>query len=118
MADERSHLTITKSDGVHVVGFADRKILEELSIREIQDEISRLVEGASKPRVLLCFKNVDHLSSAALSMLIMLNKKIADQSGLLKLSDISPQIFEVFKITRLNKLFDIHPTAEQALGSF
>jgi len=51
-------------------------------------------------------------------MLIMLNKKIADQSGSLKLSDISPQIFEVFKITRLNKLFDIHPTAEQALGSF
>jgi anti-anti-sigma regulatory factor len=36
----------------------------------------------------------------------------------LKLSDINPQIFEVFKITRLDRIFEIHPTAAEALASF
>lgn len=118
MAESRSHLHVTESNGVKVVGFADRKILEELSIREIEEEIGQLIDNRPGGNLLLSFRNVDHLSSAALGMLITLNKKMSDQGGKLKLSDISPQIFEVFKITRLNKLFDIHPTAEQALQSY
>ena len=118
MADKQSHLTISENGEVRVVEFADRKILEELSISEIGDELSRLVDGVSNIKLLLNFANVEHLSSAALGMLITLNKKVGEASGTLKLSDISPQIYEVFKITRLNKLFDICDTAENAVASF
>jgi hypothetical protein len=31
---------------------------------------------------------------------------------------LDPQIYEVFVITKLNKLFQIHDTAQQALASF
>ena len=51
-------------------------------------------------------------------MLITLNKKIKEHNGELKLSDINRQIFEVFKITRLNRVFDIHETSQQALTGF
>ena len=51
-------------------------------------------------------------------MLINLEKEIAKSKGQLILSDINPQIFEVFKITRLNKMFDIHDTAPQAMKHF
>ena len=51
-------------------------------------------------------------------MLITLNKLIEGTSGNLKLSEITPQIYEVFKITRLNKLFDIYDTRDEALKSF
>ena len=118
MSDEIAHLSVTKSEDVNIVEFADRKILEELSISEIGDELFKLVEGASGVKILLSFKNVEHLSSAALGMLITLNKRVTEQGGSLKLSDITPQIYEVFKITRLNKLFEIYDTAEQALGCF
>lgn len=119
MADEaQPHLSVRKKGVVSVVEFADRKILDELSITEIGDELARLADEQTNPKILLSFKNVEHLSSAALGMLIKLNKEMASKSGKLKLSDIAPQIFEVFKITRLNKLFDIHDTAEKALGSF
>lgn len=118
MAESKSHLTVKQADGVHIVGFADRKILEELSIREIEDEILTILDGQSGVNLLLCFKNVEHLSSAALNMLLTLHKKVTDQSGKMKLSDIAPNIFEVFRITRLNKILEIHPTTEQALGSF
>lgn len=118
MAGERSHLKITDSGGAKVVEFADRKILDELSIAQIRDELSKLVSETSGIKLLLSFKNVEHLSSAALGVLITLNKHVSEQKGKLKLSDISPQIYEVFKITRLNKLFDIQDTAEQALAGF
>ena len=118
MTEEQPHLTVTKSDGVCVVEFADRKILDELAISEIQDELSKLVEGVKNVRLLLSFKNVEHLSSAALGTLIALNKQVAEQKGQLKLSDITPPIYEVFKITRLNKLFSIYGTAREALASF
>ena len=119
MADDaQPHLSVRKKGSVSVVEFADRKILDELSITEIGDELTKLAEDHTNPKILLSFKNVEHLSSAALGMLIKLNKEVAAKAGSLKLSDITPQIFEVFKITRLNKLFDIHDSAEKALAEF
>jgi anti-sigma B factor antagonist len=118
MTQSRSHLKVRKANGVSLVEFADRKILEEISISEIQQELLNLVSTCPAIKLLLCFKNVEHLSSAALGMLITLNRKIEEQSGILRLSDITPQIYEVFKITRLNKLFQIHETSELAMSSF
>jgi len=118
MEQPSSHLKIRRADGVSVVEFADRKILEELSIQEIGEELQQVVESEPSIKLLLNFKNVDHLSSAALGMLITLNKKVKEQNGTLKLSDINRQIFEVFKITRLNRVFEIHETAEEALARF
>jgi anti-sigma B factor antagonist len=118
MPEENMHLKITKRDGVHVVEFLDRKILDEICIREIEEELAALVDSQPGIKLLLSFANVDHLSSAALGALITLNKQVARGEGRLKLSEISSQIYEVFKITRLNKIFDIHGTAEEALQSF
>jgi anti-sigma B factor antagonist len=118
MTQQRSHLTVTKRDGVSVVEFADRRILDDLCISEIRSELSKLVKDSDKIKLLLSFRNVEHLSSAALGVLITLNKQVSEQKGKLMLSDITPQIYEVFKITRLNKLFDIHDTAARAMRSF
>lgn len=113
-----SHLRIKRSDHVVVVEFVDRKILEEMMIQEIGDEVNRLVESEPRIRLLLDFNSVDHLSSAALGMLITLNNKVKEQNGMLRLANINKQIFEVFKITRLNKLFQIYPTSAEALTDF
>lgn len=118
MADKRSHLSVTTVGEVKIVAFSDQKILDELCIAEIQKELTQIVKANPKIKLLLSFNNVDHLSSAALGVLITLNKQVKEREGTLKLSDISPPIYEVFKITRLNKLFDIHDTAEQALSRY
>ncbi|MFQ5590303.1 MAG: STAS domain-containing protein [Phycisphaerae bacterium] len=118
MAEEQSHLTITESAGVKIVEFADRQILDEIAITEIGNELYSLVDGTPGVKILACFRNVEHLSSAAIGVLITLKKKVAEQKGALKLSDITPQIYEVFRITRLNKHFEIYDTAGQALASF
>lgn len=118
MAEQPARLRVRDSDGVSLIEFADRKILDELCILEIQEELSALADSKTKPRLLLSFKNVEHMSSAALGMLITLKKKVESRTGQLRLSDINPQILEVFKITRLDKMFDIHPTLDKAWTSF
>lgn len=118
MTEQRSHLSVTNKRGVNIVEFADRKILDELCINEIRDELIGLVTDVEGVKLLLSFRNVEHLSSAALGVLITLYKLISEQRGQLRLADISPQIIEVFKITRLNRLFDIHDTTDQAMSSF
>jgi anti-sigma B factor antagonist len=118
MEQPSTHLKIKRAGPVHVVEFADRKILEELSIQEIQEELKGLVDKEPGIRLLLDFNNVDHLASAALGTLITLHKKVQEQDGQLKLSNINRQIYQVFRITRLNRVFDIYDTSEQALEAF
>jgi len=118
MAEQTPRLQVRDFKGVSIIEFADRRILDEMCILEIQEEMEKLIETKAGGNLVLSFKSVEHLSSAALGMLITLKNKVEERKGKLKLSDINPQIFEVFKITRLNKMFDIHPTIDQARASF
>lgn len=118
MSQHESRLRISEMGGVTHVRFIDRNILDEANIQNIGDEIARRIDAASTPRILIDFENVDHLSSAALGTLITINNKINNKGGKLKLANIDPQIYEVFVITKLHKLFDIHETSDQALASF
>jgi len=70
-----------------------------------------------RPQMVISFSNVDHLSSSALGTLITINNKIRSRDGALRLANIDPQIYEVFVITKLNKLFSIHDTTELAVAS-
>lgn len=113
-----SHLRISRSNDVSVVEFADRAILEEETIREIREELERVVKSEPRIQLLLNFRNVTHLSSAALGLLLKINKKISDQGGTLKLSDMNRQTLGVFEITRLDRVFEIHDTSAEALARF
>jgi anti-sigma B factor antagonist len=111
-------LQVTQVNDVTVVRFVDRKILDEANIQELGQELFRLVEEDHRKKILLNFSMVEFLSSAALGKLITLHKKTKDHAGKLKLSNIRPEIYEVFAITKLNKLFDIKDEEADALASY
>jgi len=118
MSNQESRLVIEPDGEVTRVGFIDRNILEEASIQQIGDEVGDLIDASSNPKLLLNFDNVEHLSSAALGTLITINNKIKAKGGQLRLAHIDPQIQEVFVITKLNKLFQIHDDVAGAMASF
>ena len=118
MAPKESRLVIQRDREVTRIEFLDRNILEEASIQQIGDEISQIIEQSANPKILISFENVEHLSSAALGTLITVNNKVRQKGGQLRLSNIDPQIYEVFVITKLNKLFQIYDNAEKAAASF
>ena len=119
MPTKESRLVVTRElgDVIHV-GFLDRNILEEAYIQQIGEEISHLIEASASPKLLINFANVEHLSSAALGTLITINTRIKKKDGQLRLCNIDPQIYEVFVITKLNKLFQIYDDVDKALKSF
>jgi anti-sigma B factor antagonist len=118
MAANGSPVSISMTDGVAVVEFTNNKILDEANIKEIGDRLTQQIDAATPPKLLLDFSAVDHLSSAALGMLININGRIKARNGSLRLAAIKPQIREVFVITKLDKLFKILPTRGEAMDSF
>ncbi len=118
MAETSNLLKVTQEKDVKVVEFTNNKIIDEANISEIEQILVALIDEKAQPKLLLDFATVDHLSSAALGMLININNRIKLKNGQLRLTNIKPQIYEVFVITQLNKLFKILPTRPAAAASF
>lgn len=114
----RRRLEVEEVGDVTVVSFTDRKILDEQNIQLIGEQLFSLVDESHRKKVLLNFANVDYLSSAALGKLITMNKKTQGIGGKLVLCNIAPQIYEVFEITKLNKIFNIQKEEQSALKAF
>lgn len=117
MASTESRIKVRRVSDITQVEFVDRNILDESNIQMIRDEISGIIDSAPNPKLIISFQGVEHLSSAALGALIAVNNQVRTRSGQLRLAHIDPQIYEVFTITRLNKLFSIHATADEAIKS-
>jgi anti-sigma B factor antagonist len=111
-------LEVSEVGSVTVVRFVDRKILDAANIQELGDELFGLVEQDNRKNILLNFSNVEFMSSAALNKLIVLNKKVQGVGGKLRLSNLRPEIYDVFVITRLNTVFDIKSDEADALAAF
>ena len=114
----RRRLEVENMGDVTVVCLTDRKILVEQNIQAIGEQLFQLVDELGRRKILLNFGNVEYLSSAALGKLITLNKKLQQAGGRLILCNIDPQIYEVFEITKLNKLFTIVKDEQTGLQSF
>jgi anti-sigma B factor antagonist len=118
MSEQSPPLSVVQNKDIRIVEFTSAKILDEANISEIGGTLNSMIDEADKPKLLLDFSNVDHLSSAALGMLINANNRVKQRNGQLRLTNIKPQIYDVFVITKLNKLFRILPDRGEALKSF
>lgn len=116
MDDVKPTISIRYADGATIAALMDEKILEETEIQRLEDSIMPLVEQAEQITLVLDFSNVSFLSSTMLGVLIRISKKVYERGGKLGLCGISARIYEIFKITRLNKIFDIYENADKALS--
>ena len=100
-----------------IATLTDERILDEGEVQGLEDSIMPLIEEAGGIRLVIDFGNVKFLTSAVLGLLIRASKKIYESSGQLKLCGINPQILKIFKITRLDRVFDIYEDREKAIQS-
>ena len=96
--------------------FVDSKIINEEEIQELGQELHDLVDRDERKKIVLNFSHVEFLSSAALGKLITLDKRVKQASAELILTNIRPEIYEVFAITKLTKLFEIKDDEADALA--
>jgi anti-sigma B factor antagonist len=115
MAASKPSINVEYAGKATIMRFTDEKILEEKDIKALQDSIMSVIEQAERINLILDFGNVRFLSSAVLGLLIRISKRIYESDGQLGLCNINPKIYEIFKITRLTKTFDIYNSVESAM---
>jgi anti-anti-sigma factor len=103
---------------VRLIAIDAVRFVDETAIDQCKREIVELLDKTQEGNVLLHFGRVNFMSSAALGMLVRVHKKCKEYDIALKLCNICPDIRQVFKITSMDKIFDIHDDAAGAMESF
>ncbi len=110
---------MSQSNGdVTVVYFTESQIIDEGRIQQISEDLMAIADKAESGKLLLNFNDVRFMSSSVLGRLVKLNKKCKADKIKLKLCNIAPDIMEVFRITKLNKVFEIEKDEAAAISAF
>jgi anti-anti-sigma factor len=100
---------------VTVVHFTGHKAsLDDETLYRIHDQLLALAEEPSEADVLLDFGKVEYLSSTALGTLVSLHKKLLARGRHMTVGNLSPQVHEVFAVTRLDKFLDLRLAGREA----
>ena len=110
-------ISVEYSEKAVIATLTERKILEQAEIEALESSIMPLIEQAGGVNLVVNFCNVEFFSSSVLGLLIRVAKKIYESDGQLKLCQINPKILEIFKITRLDRIFEIYETRQEAIQS-
>lgn len=111
-------IVVQKRNGISVVRFVDDKIMDSKRIQTVNDELNSVAEESKAGGLLLDMENVRFLSSAALNKLIVLENRVKSIGGEIRLSNLRPEVRDVFSITNLDRLFSIHDNSAEAMKSF
>lgn len=112
-----SKLIVRDVDGTTVVSFREEAILDTMTIQRIGDELDRLVEAQRRRNIILDFSAVRFLSSAALGVLLSMRKKSQAIDTEVMISSLRPELFKIFQVTRIDKLFQFFDSTEEAVSA-
>ena len=102
-----SHLDVEKNGDLIVVRLGNHRVLDELTVNEISDELLGVADRPDCHRLLLDFSGVAQLSSAMLAKLLKLRRKMESKGEKLRLCGLNSQLRSVFTTTKLDRIFDI-----------
>lgn len=104
---QQDDVTVVRIDGQLVVG----------NRQELKQAVLDAVDGGAR-KVLVDFSGAGYIDSAGLGVLVSLAKRVRDLGGELKLADLNDDLRTLFELTKLDTLFAIGDTRDQALAGF
>lgn len=111
-------IEVDYSKPVTLIKFRDGKILDQLLVKQLAEELRSVVHDEQRNRLLLDLSGVTFLSSAALNNLVILNRHVNKAAGKIVLAGLQPQVREVFTYTGLDRLFAIVESLDEGWKSF
>lgn len=112
----QNQFSVTRSGDVTVV----RLCFNELGLEQrenLKKELYSLVPPGEGCFVLDLSK-VGFLSSMVIALVVFFAKEIRKNKGDIKLCGLSDETFSIFRITQLDKVFELYETEHDALESF
>jgi len=104
---DKSGVAVVQVEGQLIVG--NRQELKEL-VQAALDKDER--------RILIDFSRTGYIDSSGLGALVSISRKIREAGGELRLSGLNEDLRSLFELTKLDTLFAIAETPQQALASF
>lgn len=95
--------TIEEGNNITVV-FDGR--LDTVAAQQIAETIDPLLQHADQNIILDCEK-MPFISSSGLRIFLKIRKEVAAKGGKMCLKKVCPDVMQVFKMTKLNDMFDI-----------
>ena len=105
-------------DGILTIRILDDRLVDPSILTRLFDDLNALMNKTSEDRVIIDFSAVQFMASSALGKLVQFQKKSKEYKAKVKFSGICPDIYEVFKITKLHKVFDIAKDEATARKAF
>jgi anti-sigma B factor antagonist len=113
--DEQASVEITGGGEPAVVVFKSVSLSEPEAIAAVSRQVNEFV-GQNRPGcIIFDFTMVKFFSSQVLGLLLDIRAKLKEYEGEVLISGINPQLYRVFKITNLDKLFRFFPDKEAAI---
>jgi anti-sigma B factor antagonist len=91
--------------------------LNHLQVKPFLNELQPLLE-IDRPSVVLDCSHIKHLDSAGVEMLLHCLEQAMKRDGDLKLAAVSPASAVILELMRVDRLFEVFETAEEAVRSF
>lgn len=107
--------SVTKQDGVTVVDVEGQLIVGNR--QELKSKVLEELEGGER-KFVIDFSRTGYIDSSGLGVLVSLSKKIREQGGELRLSSLNEDLRTLFELTKLDTLFRIADSREEALEGF
>lgn len=98
------NITITEEGNIITAVFDGR--LDTLAAQQITETVEPLLQNAGRTIILDCGK-MPFISSSGLRIFLKIRKEVAAQGGKMQLRNVCPDVCQVFKMTKLEDLFEI-----------
>ena len=85
--------------------------------REFLPEVMTILKS-DRPRMVFDFSEVRQIDSAGVEMLLKCLEKVMKLDGDLKLAGLTPEASIILQLTRVDRLFEIFATVDDAVDSF
>jgi anti-sigma B factor antagonist len=105
---------VEKHDDVDVLRISGR--LDLVSSNNLKDSVRQRLDE-KRTLLVLNMRGVDFINSSGLGALVSILKDVRLVNGRLVLSELAPYVQEIFEITQLSNVFEIHPTEADAVQS-
>lgn len=91
--------------------------LNHVEGRTFLAEMKPLLEN-DRPRIVLDCSQVQHIDSAGIEVLLECMDEVMKRDGDLKLATLSPSCAAILELMRVDRLFEVFETADEAARSF
>jgi anti-sigma B factor antagonist len=107
LSKDKSGIVVVGVDGQLIVG----------NRQELKQKVLDALDGGAR-KFVVDFAKTGYIDSSGLGVLVSLSKKIREQGGELRLAGLNEDLQTLFELTKLDTLFAITKTAEEALAAF